>query len=224
MSAAKAALDQVITKWCESSGYKAKRIDWAGSSDWASFRKVLTDDQSFFVKTSTRSAKEMFQGEALGLQAMYECSSQQSSTSNSDQDGLLVIPKVHHWGDYTGGSLLIMDYLDLGGRGSDYSLGKAMARLHLASANEANGNPKGAFGFAIDNTIGGTPQPNPWTKGGTTEDWIEFYKKHRMEHQLQLAGDASCSKLWDDHIAPRMHLLFEGMTIKPSLLHGDLWR
>ena len=212
-------LDAEVSKFCESTGHKVKSIDWAGSSDWASFRKVsLQDtDKMYFVKTSTRSAKEMFEGEALGLQAMYECSRQ------SGDDGL-VIPNVHHWGDYSGGSLLIMDFLQLGGRGSEQALGRAMAQLHLAQPNEANGNPNGAFGFAVDNTIGGTPQPNPWTEGGTTKDWIEFYSKHRMEHQIKLAGDKTCAKLWDSDIAPRLHLLFEGIEVKPSLLHGDLWR
>lgn len=212
------ALDEEISKFCASAGYQVKSIDWAGSSDWASFRKVsLKDtDKMYFVKTSTRSAKEMFEGEALGLQAMYECSRQGG-------DGL-AIPNVHHWGDCSAGSLLIMDFLQLGGRGSEEALGRAMAQLHLAQPSEANGNPKNAFGFGVDNTIGGTPQPNPWTEGGTTSDWIEFYSKHRMEHQIKLAGDKTCAKLWDSDIAPRLHLLFEGIEVKPSLLHGDLWR
>lgn len=187
MNAAAAELDQEITKWCESTSQTVKSIDWVGSSDWASFRKVTTSGgTTYFVKTSRRSAQEMFEGEALGLQAMYECS------SNTD-DGL-TIPKVHYWGDYISGSLLIMDFLELGGRTSDYDFGKAMARLHLAIPTEANGNPTGVFGFAIDNTIGGTHQPNIWTGSGTTNDWIQFYKKYRMEHQLQLAGDSACSK------------------------------
>jgi len=218
LGASSNALDEEISKFCESAGHQVKSIDWAGSSDWASFRKVsLKDDTNkmYFVKTSTRSAKEMFEGEALGLQAMYECSQQSG-------DGL-VIPNVHHWGDYSGGSLLIMDFLQLGGRGSEEALGRAMAQLHLAKPSEANGNPNGVFGFGVDNTIGGTPQPNPWTEGGTTKDWIEFYKKHRMEHQIKLAGDRTCAKLWDSDIAPRLHLLFEGIEVKPSLLHGDLW-
>lgn len=216
-------LDQEITDWCKSSGSgEVNSIDWAGSSDWASFRKVSLNNQSgpaYFVKTSSRSAKEMFEGEALGLQAMYECSRQGAK----DADDVLAIPKVEYWGDYSGGSLLIMEFLSLGGRGDGYSLGKAMARMHLAEPNKENGNPNQAFGFALDNTIGGTPQPNPWTQGGTTKDWIEFYRDHRIGHQLQLAGDSYCSKLWDKDIAPRLDALFEGIDVRPSLLHGDLW-
>ena len=77
--------------------------------------------------------------------------------------------------------------------------------------------------------VGGTPQPNPWTKPNSgTKEWIEFFRKHRIEHQLNLAGDSYCTNLWNNDIAPRLHLLFEDLTgeekeIKPSLLHGDLW-
>lgn len=75
---------------------------------------------------------------------------------------------------------------------------------------------------------GGTPQPNPWTKPNSgTKEWIEFFRDHRIKHQLELAGDSYCSNLWTNDIAPRLHLLFEDLTgekeIKPSLLHGDLW-
>jgi len=188
------ALDKEISKWCASSGNgKVESIAWAGSSDWASFRKVTLKDSAkqFFVKTSTRSAREMFQGEALGLQAMYECSGQTmgNGTGDDDDDIRLKIPQVHYWGDFSGGSLLIMDFLNLSGRGNGYNLGKAMAQMHLAAPNEKNGNPSKSFGFAIDNTIGGTPQPNPWTKGGSTNDWIAFYRDQRIGHQLQLAGN-----------------------------------
>lgn len=42
---------------------------------------------------------------------------------------------------------------------------------------------KGRFGFAVDNTIGGTSQPNGWM-----DNWIEFFRERRLQHQLQLAG------------------------------------
>mmetsp|Transcript_11413 Transcript_11413/g.18533 ORF Transcript_11413/g.18533 Transcript_11413/m.18533 type:complete len:219 (-) Transcript_11413:1336-1992(-) len=121
-----------------------------------------------------------------------------------------------------------MEYLNLAGRSDDVALGKAVASMHLAPATEEAGNPTKAFGFAVDNTIGGTPQPNPWTKPNSgTQEWVEFFRDHRIGHQLNLAGDPYCSKLWDEDIAPRLHLLFEDLKgekeIKPSLLHGDLW-
>jgi fructosamine-3-kinase len=42
----------------------------------------------------------------------------------------------------------------------------------------------GKFGFAVDNTIGATPQPNGWM-----DDWVDFYRERRIRHQLQLLGE-----------------------------------
>lgn len=41
----------------------------------------------------------------------------------------------------------------------------------------------GKFGFAVDNTIGATPQPNGWM-----DSWVDFYRERRIKHQLQLLG------------------------------------
>mmetsp|Transcript_28365 Transcript_28365/g.53679 ORF Transcript_28365/g.53679 Transcript_28365/m.53679 type:complete len:323 (-) Transcript_28365:263-1231(-) len=234
-------LDQGLESWASSSGYgRIEKSIPAGSSGWASFRKVTvaippSDDDgkpvSFFVKSSSRSCDEMFKGEALGLQAMYACS-RYMPDDQTEKGNSLRIPKVFHYGDYSSGSngsFLIMEYLNLAGRSDDYALGQAMARMHLAPPSDKAGNPNSSFGFNVDNTIGGTPQPNPWTKPNSgTKEWVEFFKTHRIGHQLNLAGDSYCSKLWDRDIAPRLELLFEdlmgeGKEIQPSLLHGDLW-
>lgn len=215
-------VDDAIANWVSSTGRgEIVKSSPLGSSGWSSFRKVETSDDDspdFFVKTSSRTAKEMFEGEALGLKAMFEC---------SRGDGGLRIPEVFEWGDVPGGdrrgSFLIMEYLRLSGRSDDRALGKAVARMHLAEPTEASGNPRGAFGFPIDNTIGGTPQPNGWTDGGTTSDWIAFFRDKRIGHQLNLAGDSYCSNLWGQKIAPRLGALFDGLDVRPSLLHGDLW-
>ena len=100
-----------------------------------------------------------------------------------------------------------------------------MAKMHLADPTKLPeaGNVEGKFGFNVDNTIGGTEQPNPWTAGGTNEDWIEFFSKYRIEHQLELAGDSYLLDLFKEKIKPRLHLLFDDIEVKPSLLHGDLW-
>lgn len=215
------SLEDALSQWAQEAGFgEIQSSSRSGSSGWASFSKVLVTKPpapgaSFFCKTSRRSAKEMFEGEALGLQAMYECS----------KGGRLKIPKVYSWGDYQGGSYLLMEFLNLGGRGDDYSLGQAVAHMHAADPTKLSdaGNPDGRYGFPVDNTIGGTPQPNSWTKGGSTADWVAFFRDHRIGHQLQLAGNSKLSKLWDVDIAPRLDALFEDIEVKPSLLHGDLW-
>eukprot|EP00586_Coscinodiscus_wailesii_P007331 CAMPEP_0172492008 /NCGR_PEP_ID=MMETSP1066-20121228/22975_1 /TAXON_ID=671091 /ORGANISM="Coscinodiscus wailesii, Strain CCMP2513" /LENGTH=315 /DNA_ID=CAMNT_0013261363 /DNA_START=241 /DNA_END=1188 /DNA_ORIENTATION=- len=219
MAATKASLDVELEQWAKNSGFGTiVSSKPSGSSGWASFRKVTVDKPGapeFFVKSSKRTCKEMFEGEALGLKAMFECS--------KGEDGLR-IPEVFHYGDYADGtgSFLVMEFLNLAGRSDDYALGKAMARMHLAGPSKESGNPDGRFGFNMDNTIGGTPQPNDWTAGGSTDDWVGFFRDRRIGHQLDLAGDSACSKIWAD-IAPRLGALFEDVDVKPSLLHGDLW-
>jgi hypothetical protein len=42
----------------------------------------------------------------------------------------------------------------------------------------------GSFGFAVDNTIGATPQPNGWM-----DSWVDFYRERRIRHQLRLLGE-----------------------------------
>jgi len=235
--AALSPLDNELSNWAASSNFgTVDKSVAAGTSGWASFRKVYVTDPptnddgkevSFFVKSSSRSCKEMFYGEALGLQAMYVCSGEDGAGGNGDA---LRIPKVYHYGDYSDGrgSFLIMEYLNLSGRSDDRALGKAMARMHLSPPTKEAGNPNSSFGFEVDNTIGGTPQPNPWTKPNSgTKEWIEFFRDHRIGHQLNLAGDSYCSNLWEQDISPRLYLLFQDLQgekeIRPSLLHGDLW-
>jgi len=227
-------IDDELASWAQEMNFGVvdKRVP-TGSSGWASFSKVSVTNPptnedgktvSFFVKSSGRSNAEMFEGESLGLDAMYACS------AAGDGGDALRIPKVYKSGDFASGngSFLIMEYLNLAGRSDDLALGKALARMHLAEANEERGNAKKAFGFPLDNTIGGTPQPNPWTAPNSgTKEWIEFFCKFRIGHQLDLAGDSYCSNLWEKDIEPRLPLLFEDLSgdkeIKPSLLHGDLW-
>jgi len=219
-------LDDELSRWAAGAGYGGILSSKpAGSSGWASFRRVELEDPSaptLFVKSSSKPAATMFEGEFLGLRAMYECSSHGGGGSGEG----LRIPQVFHCADIPGGrgSVLVMEYLKLGGRSDDRALGRAVARMHLAPPKASAGNPTEAFGFALDNTIGDTPQPNRWTKGGAgTDEWIEFYRDLRIGHQLNLAGDSYCSQLWEDKIAPRLGLLFEGTDVRPSLLHGDLW-
>ena len=96
--------------------------------------------------------------------------------------------------------------------------------MHLAEplAPEAK---EGKFGFEVDNTIGDTPQPNAWTKGSGTAAWVEFFRERRIGHQIELAGDASLARLWNECLDKTDGLadLFDGVDVKPSVLHGDLW-
>lgn len=59
------------------------------------------------------------------------------------------------------------------------------APTHLPTCTCQDPNAKaGKFGFAVDNTIGATPQPNGWM-----DDWVDFFRERRIKHQLQLLGE-----------------------------------
>ena len=77
----------------------------------------------------------------------------------------------------------------------------------------------GKFGFAVDNTIGATHQPNlPWIDG-----WADFWDTHRLGHMLKLTGNAG--GLSDAKIQELRQKTRELLSHNPapSLLHGDLW-
>lgn len=69
----------------------------------------------------------------------------------------------------------------------------------------------------MDNTIGGTAQPNPWT-----DSWVEFFKTHRLQHMLNLVGQAGLQRK-GAMLIDRLDVLFDGVEVRPSILHGDLW-
>ncbi|KAL6569463.1 hypothetical protein OROMI_013977 [Orobanche minor] len=163
-----------------------------------------TDAGPFFVKTNRSVGPSMFEGEALGLSAMYET-------------GSIRVPKPFKVGSLpTGGSYIIMEFIEFGAsRGNQSELGRKLAEMHKAGKSE-----KG-FGFNVDNTIGSTPQINTWTS-----DWIEFYGVHRLGYQLKLArqhyGDSLIFEK-GERLVKNMAPLFDGAVIEPCLLHGDLW-
>lgn len=75
----------------------------------------------------------------------------------------------------------------------------------------------GAFGFSVDNTIGGTPQPNTWETS-----WPVFFRDHRLLHQARLTRDITLQRLAES-VGDNIEQLFEGVDVSPSTLHGDLW-
>lgn len=65
------------------------------------------------------------------------------------------------------------------------------------------------FGFPIDNTIGGTSQPNGWM-----DNWVDFYRERRLNHQLKLTKDPSLQKL-GKKLCDNLEHFFEGLEVRP---------
>jgi fructosamine-3-kinase len=186
-----------------------------GGSGWASLTRYSVEGLRCDVVVKASSSKpleRMFLGEALGLRALRD-------------SGHLAIPEVFAFNDGSaGGSYVIMEFLPFSGRADPELFGRCMAQMHAAEplAPEAK---DGKFGFAVDNTIGDTPQPNGWTAGSGTAAWVEFFREKRIGHQVRLARDDRLRKTWDRVLEKTDGLatLFEGVDVKPSVLHGDLW-
>ena len=72
----------------------------------------------------------------------------------------------------------------------------------------------------MTNTCGGTTQPNAWR-----DDWVEFFLEQRIGHQLRTAGDGTLNDEWAKvrKATNDLRSLFEGVEVRPSVLHGDLW-
>ncbi|KAK8915931.1 hypothetical protein KSP39_PZI022785 [Platanthera zijinensis] len=165
-----------------------------------------TDNGAFFVKTNgyPEIGLSMFEGEAVGLSAMYNTKS-------------IRIPRPFKFGSLPrGGSFIIMEFVEFGSyREIQSVLGRRLAEMHKAGKSE-----KG-FGFDVNNTIGSTPQINSWSS-----DWVEFFSEHRLGYQLKLAlqrfGDSDIYEK-GQQLIKSMEPLFEGAVIESCLLHGDLW-
>ena len=96
-----------------------------------------------------------------------------------------------------------------------------LSTLHSKVYRSMNGEKSARFGFAHDNFIGTTPQPNGWKV-----DWIDFWREHRLGFQLQLAeqnGYGGQLQSLGEKLMDALPAFFKDYTPQPSLLHGDLW-
>ncbi len=160
------------------------------------------DGTPVFLKTGPSSAYDMLAGEAEGLQELASA-------------GAIRVPRVFACGENDGVAFLATEWLDLGRatRGADAELGTRLAALHRTTA--------GRYGWHRDNTCGPTPQRNPWS-----DDWVAFYRDHRLAFQLDLAARNGYGGALQSHgarLLERLDRFFEGYTPEASLLHGDLW-
>jgi fructosamine-3-kinase len=162
--------------------------------------RVRIGDETCFVKTNRAQQLSMFEAERAGLDAM--------RASNA-----IRVPEVYLTGSQGDEAYIAMEYIELGGRAQPERLAQALAAMHHCCHTR--------FGFDCDNTIGSTPQHNPYS-----DDWIEFWRLHRLEFQLRLAErNGQDAGLIDSglRLAERLGDYFDGYQPRASLLHGDLW-
>ncbi|GAB1541695.1 fructosamine kinase family protein [Scytonema sp. NUACC21] len=154
----------------------------------------------YFVKLNQASQVAMFEAESLGLKQMF-------------QTGTIRVPKPICWGTAGNSGYLVLEWLDMGSGNTKAweEMGRKLAAMHKATSTRG-------FGWDMNNTIGSTPQINTWTA-----NWVEFYAKHRLGYQFQLARRRGGHFPQEQELLQAVPKLLATRKVQPSLVHGDLW-
>ncbi len=164
--------------------------------------RLQAEDRSFFVKLNSPARLGMFEAEAAGLEALAQTQS-------------IRVPKLIAYGQTAEHAFLVLEYIALNNLNnrSEQLLGQQLAQLHLQK--------QPYFGWHRDNTIGSTTQVN-----GRYDDWLTFWSKQRLGHQLKLAatkGYGGRLQTLGEKLCADLKPLFSDYRPQPALVHGDLW-
>ena len=164
--------------------------------------RLQTTGGDLFLKTGPATSFDMFKAETEGLDEL--------AAANA-----IRVPAVRAVGEDGSSAFVAMEWLEFGGQSGavERQLGNQLAELHRTA--------KDRFGWHRDNTIGLTPQRNPWS-----DNWIDFFREHRLRYQLQLASDNGFGgelQAAGARLLKRLPTYFDGYEPAASLLHGDLW-
>ena len=143
--------------------------------------RIQGKEKQYFIKLNHAKQAHMFEAEALSLQEIIASHS-------------IRVPLPICWGINDTNSYLVLEYIVLSGCDSSAQLGQQIAKMHKYTASR--------YGWGVDNTIGSTPQINI-----QSDDWISFWKRHRLGFQLELARDKGCGdSLYEKETRPSPHL------------------
>lgn len=170
--------------------------------------------ESFFIKVTSKDVgKQMVHGEFESALEIHQILPE-------------FIPEPVTWGSYRSDPdthFLLCKFREMTG---DLPMPDELAP-RLAALHQNSKSPEGKFGFHIDNYMGNLSLINGWE-----ESWEEFFTKN-MRHTLQseLAAHGAepefeklVPALFEKVIPRLLHPLeTEGRSIKPCLVHGDLW-
>jgi fructosamine-3-kinase len=196
---------QIAIAITEATGQKLLNVSYRSQSGGCINQSFVLSDISsngttnFFVKINQANYLDMFVAEAIALQQIVA-----TNTINA--------PQPICWGIAANSAYLVLENLALGGRQDWQAMGQQLAAMHRIVSDRG-------FGWERNNTIGSTPQPNPWTP-----DWLEFWIEHRLGFQMRLARRKGWrSPLTDAEFYRQLPALFTHYQPQPALVHGDLW-
>lgn len=158
--------------------------------------------RQFFVKVNAAARLFMLEAEAAGLNEI-------------DATGTVRVPRPICVGKNGSDAWIALEYLPLTPSAGDAmaQLGDRLAAMHRVTQRQV--------GWSRANTIGSTPQINT-----PCDDWIEFWRRHRLGYQLELAArNGYRGSLQDEslRLLDRLPDFFADYRPPASLLHGDLW-
>uniref|UniRef100_A0A2S2PX58 Protein-ribulosamine 3-kinase, chloroplastic n=1 Tax=Sipha flava TaxID=143950 RepID=A0A2S2PX58_9HEMI len=173
------------------------------------------NNKILFVKENSKPGSDkMFHGEFEGLKAI--------SNTNTVQ----VPNPIATSCTSSGQQFIVMEYLNMTSLDAKCSskLGSQLADMHLFNLQERSSINQ--FGFHVETCCGFIPQKNTWT-----DDWITFFVENRLEYQIQLLQSSSEYSLNNKNVIEShwtrlkkvIPKFFDGIEVKPSLVHGDLW-
>lgn len=158
--------------------------------------------ERYFLKLNRSALADLFVAEEIGLAALR-------------QAGCVRVPQVVGRGVAADAAWLLLEFMPLQALDARTAarLGEGLACQHQAAG------PR--FGFAADNRLGSTLQPNAWQ-----DSWPVFWRLSRLGFQLRLAQlNGAPAKLIQlgERLQEEMDAFFSGYEPVPALLHGDLW-
>lgn len=151
----------------------------------------------FFVKMNRPDYAAMFEAEADGLRAI-------AATRT------IRVPEPIATGGDELTAFLVLEWLDLGGRGDEARMGENLAAMHQCFGD--------AYGWERDNFIGSTPQTNT-----PADNWPAFFRDQRLGPMFRMLADRGWPVAGADRLLERLPDLLADVEVRPSLLHGDLW-
>ena len=176
-------------------GREVRAVERVGGGDINEAFRVQFADESFgFVKTRADVAPGEYAAEAAGLRWLAE-------------PGALRVPEVLGVAD----DVLVLDWVDEGGRGDGAAFGAGLAAVHAAGARTTFGGSRRRCASAS------LSLPND-----PTPDWPTFYAERRLLPLLPHAGLTRFGNRAVERVCDRMAEL-AGPPEPPARLHGDLW-
>ena len=164
---------------------------------------TLRSGRMLFAKSGSSQAMDLFEVEADALFALH----------NHAQPDVLVVPRPLACSALAGHAVLLLPWLDLGGL-DQTALGRGLALLHQKSSQGVEHR----FGWHRNGYIGAGPQP-----GGWQERWGDAFTELRLRPQLKLGGSWGLSVDACERLLAALAEHLNGLSIAPSLVHGDLW-